>query len=212
MKDSVSLAAVQNLSDHLTEGVSYSNDKDAPDESGFLSEKECKNLRTDLKELSGSICGFCHDECAKILMALAKNKTPRDKIHTKTSERSVSNSSGTVSMFDDVDGKQIRRLSEIIDDFSSKCEMLCSKSSSSLKSAFQHQANRFLSKFHLNRKSRVNSALENECWKPTEVKNEFQHFVDNVCTSGILSKTKSFGESKTENYLLVKDEKFVVVG
>lgn len=196
--------------------VSYVNEEvdseyKKPEVDSFMSEKEYIKRTDELSDLLVSVCDFSHDECARLLTAMAKSKSVKER-SVKTNEKSVSN--GYPSMFDKVDAKQIYSLSRIIEYFTSECEKVCSKSSTSLKAAFQLQASKFMNKFHNDRKEKLNLILEKECWRPAEVQSNFQTFVDDLITTKSISRYNfdSAAVGKCESFLNVNNEKFIIVG
>lgn len=187
------------------------NNGDIDSDFSFLSAKEYSKIMGDLKDLLIAICDFSHDECAKLLTTLAKSKSAKDK-PSKSNDKLASN--GSPSILDNVSAKQIYCLSKIIEFFSSECEKISSKSPTSLKSAFQLQANKFVNKFHNERKDKLSLILENECWRPAEVKSVYQSFVDDLASTGKISwpSLEPLEKGRCEPVLMVNEEKYIVVG
>lgn len=205
MKDTVCMAAGHPVTgpERFSDEASHVTDSEwnvtDSNEMGFLTDKEYQNSMADLQQLLVSVSDFSHEECAKILTALAKGKSLKERNQSKGST-----ANGTSSIFNDVDAKQIYRLSKIIENFTAESEKICSKPSTSLKSAFQHQANKFLTRFHNQRRDELSVILENECWRPAEIRGELQRFIDDI------SQNEPF--DAVDGYLVINDEKYVVVG
>uniref|UniRef100_A0A8C5HV01 Vacuolar protein sorting-associated protein 54 n=1 Tax=Gouania willdenowi TaxID=441366 RepID=A0A8C5HV01_GOUWI len=81
----------------------------------------------------------------------------------------------------------------------------------------QSQANRFVHRFHEERKNKLSLLLDNERWKQAEVPTEFQDLVNSIVDGQItLPERKTIGNSpdnrKPTEYLLVNGERYAVVG
>lgn len=198
----------------LSNSNSFNSDFNKPElcsEISFLTSSECNKIMTELKELLISVCDFSHDECAKLLTTLAKGKATKDK-SLKGNDKSSTN--GSISAFDSVSAKQIYKLSKIIENFTYECEKISSKSPTSLKGAFQYQANKFMNKFHNERKDKLSLILERETWSPAEVEPTFQIFLNDIVKNEMISKTifESSITKKPELFLSINNEKYVIVG
>lgn len=197
---------------------SYSNsksnsehDKSEVDEVSFLTQSEYDKVLGELKELLIAVCDFSHDECAKLLTTLAKSKTSVKDKNQKGNDKYATN--GSISVFDTVSAKQIYRLSKIIESFSIECEKICTKSPTSLKGAFQYQANKFMNKFHNERKEKLTLILERETWSPAEVEPIIQTFLNHIMiTEPADNHVHESTTTKKHTFLTVNDEKYVIVG
>uniref|UniRef100_A0A8C5HRT0 Vacuolar protein sorting-associated protein 54 n=1 Tax=Gouania willdenowi TaxID=441366 RepID=A0A8C5HRT0_GOUWI len=79
----------------------------------------------------------------------------------------------------------------------------------------QSQANRFVHRFHEERKNKLSLLLDNERWKQAEVPTEFQDLVNSIVDGQItLPERKTIGPDnrKPTEYLLVNGERYAVVG
>lgn len=54
------------------------------------------------------------------------------------------------------------------------------KKTTPLRSWLHNQANKFLYKFHSEKRQKLTLALESECWKQTDITNEIQNFVNQL--------------------------------
>lgn len=180
-------------------------------DSSLLTSSECNKILTELKELLIAVCDYSHDECAKVLTTLAKSKTSKER-NLKAGDRSAMN--GTSSAFENFSAKQIYKLSKIIENFTFECEKISSKSPTSLKGAFQFQANKFMNKFHNERKDRLSIMLEKETWTPAEVEPTFQNYLNDIINNKMISGAifDSTINGKPELYLTINDEKYAIVG
>jgi vacuolar protein sorting-associated protein 54 len=81
----------------------------------------------------------------------------------------------------------------------------------------QNQANKYLYKFHSEKKEKLILALNSERWKQTEIPAEIQNLVDNIIKNNELNKimllNQKIGKALPNNgdYLLINEEKYIVV-
>ncbi|XP_022239536.1 vacuolar protein sorting-associated protein 54-like isoform X2 [Limulus polyphemus] len=159
-----------------------------------ISESEYNKLTTSLKDLLCSVCDNAHEQCAKFITARAEDGS-LEKLSTE----------------------EFGTLARSIENFSKECEYVCGRRSTSLRLALQTQANRFVTKFHEERKTKLSLILDNEPWKQADVPVEFQDLVDHVLQSGMLTLPKRESNSintprNPRDHLIVGDETFKVVG
>ncbi len=93
------------------------------------------------------------------------------------------------------------------------------KKSSSLRIWLQNQANKFLHKFHSEKKDKLTLALNSERWKQIEIPIEIQNLVDHIIKNGlgnnqVLTKKNDLKSNSTSNgdYVIVNNEKYVIFG
>uniref|UniRef100_A0A4W5QJK2 VPS54 subunit of GARP complex n=1 Tax=Hucho hucho TaxID=62062 RepID=A0A4W5QJK2_9TELE len=106
-------------------------------------------------------------------------------------------------------------LSQAVEGFVRDTEELCCRRSVSLRGALQSQANRFVHRFHEERKTKLSLLLDNERWKQAEVPAEFQDLVNSIADGRItLPERKPQGteERKPSDYLHIDGQKYAVVG
>lgn len=97
-------------------------------------------------------------------------------------------------------------LSRAVERFAGDTEELCGRRSVSLRGALQSQANRFVHRFHEERKTKLSLLLDNERWKQAEVPAEFQDLVESIADGRItLPERKSPGTSSEPHVLLRTD-------
>ncbi|XP_078261821.1 vacuolar protein sorting-associated protein 54 isoform X2 [Rhinoraja longicauda] len=152
-----------------------------------LTELELGRVANNIQELLYSASDMCHDRCVKFLMARAK-----------------------------LNSSEFVALSRTVEVFVQKTEVICTRRSMSLRGALQSQANKFVNRFHEERKTKLGLLLDNERWKQAEVPTEFQDLVNSIEDGVIaLPEKKATGppqERKPAEFLAVDGEKYAVVG
>ncbi|CAG2159096.1 unnamed protein product [Oppiella nova] len=162
----------------------------------ILLESDSIELSTNLKESLCGICDFAHNRCAHVVESRAKE-----------------------GGLDRLTPNEFVRLNKSIEDFSDSCQQICGRRSPNLKLVLQTQANKFATKFHDERKKRINSSLDIEQWKSVDsVSHEFQDLVNQLIDRRYeFDETKRNSRANEENnqklksFVLVKNQKFVVV-
>ncbi|MEQ2306716.1 Vacuolar protein sorting-associated protein 54 [Ameca splendens] len=155
-------------------------------------ELELNQVNSSLQELLYKASDVSHDRCVKVLTARAKDGS----LERLSSAEFVS-------------------LSQAVEGFVRGTEQLCSRRSISLRGALQSQANRFVNRFHEERKTKLGLLLDNERWKQAEVPAEFQDLVNSIADGKIsLPERKVSGpeDRKPAEFLLVNGQKYAVVG
>nr|XP_057920789.1 vacuolar protein sorting-associated protein 54 isoform X1 [Doryrhamphus excisus] len=157
------------------------------------SDLELSKVLSNIQELLHAASDISHDRCVKVITARAKDGCL---------ER--------LSLADFVS------LSAAVEDFAKDTEELCGRRSVSLRGALQSQANRFVHRFHEERKTKLSLLLDNERWKQAEVPAEFQELVDSMADGRItlLARKAPAGpdDRKPGEFLLVDGQKYAVVG
>ncbi|XP_031602963.1 vacuolar protein sorting-associated protein 54 isoform X1 [Oreochromis aureus] len=146
----------------------------------------------NLQELMYTASDISHDRCVKVLTARAKDGS----LERLTSAEFVC-------------------LSQAVEGFVRDTEEVCGRRSVSLRGALQSQANRFVHRFHEERKTKLSLLLDNERWKQAEVPAEFQDLVNSIANGRIsLPERKIPGpdDRKPTEFLLVNGQKYAVVG
>lgn len=103
----------------------------------------------------------------------------------------------------------------MIDQFVIDFDSIAKKKTTTLRSWLQNQANKFLHKFHLERKDKLILALDSECWKQADIPNDIQNLTDHILTNGLVSITNfknSDFRSRTNDYIIINSEKYLVFG
>ncbi|KAM4750604.1 vacuolar protein sorting-associated protein 54 [Anableps anableps] len=155
-------------------------------------ELELNRVISNLQELLYVASDVSHDRCVKVLTARAKDGS----LERLSSAEFVS-------------------LSQAVEGFVRDTEDLCGRRSVSLRGALQSQANRFVNRFHEERKTKLSLLLDNERWKQAEVPAEFQDLVNSIADGKIsLPERKVSGpeDRKPADFLLVNGQKYAVVG
>ncbi|XP_041033070.1 vacuolar protein sorting-associated protein 54 isoform X1 [Carcharodon carcharias] len=157
-----------------------------------LTELELGRVANNLQELLYSASDVCHDRCVKFLMARAKD-----------------------GFLEKLNSSEFVALSRAVETFVQETEKVCSRRSMSLRGALQSQANKFVNRFHDERKTKLGLLLDNERWKQAEVPAEFQDLVNSI-EDGVIAlpekKTTAPQERKPADFLSVDEQKYAVVG
>uniref|UniRef100_UPI0037E99C1F vacuolar protein sorting-associated protein 54 isoform X1 n=1 Tax=Semicossyphus pulcher TaxID=241346 RepID=UPI0037E99C1F len=156
------------------------------------SDLELNRVINNLQELLYTASDVSHDRCVKVLTARAKDGS-----------------------LERLSSAEFVCLSQAVDGFVRDTEELCGRRSVSLRGALQSQANRFVHRFHEERKTKLSLLLDNERWKQAEVPAEFQDLVNSIADGRItLPERKVPGpdDRKPTEFLLVNGQKYAVVG
>ncbi|XP_054830999.1 vacuolar protein sorting-associated protein 54 [Eublepharis macularius] len=157
-----------------------------------LSELELVRLANNIQELLYSASDICHDRAVKFLMARAKD-----------------------GFLEKLNSTEFVALSRLMETFILDTEHICGRKSMSLRGALQSQANKFVNRFHEERKTKLSLLLDNERWKQADVPAEFQDLVDSIADGKIALPEKKAGapeERKPNDFLVVDGQKYAVVG
>ncbi|KAG7492841.1 hypothetical protein MATL_G00018960 [Megalops atlanticus] len=153
---------------------------------------ELGRVASNIQELLYTASDVSHDRCVKFLMARAKDGS-----------------------LERLSSSEFVCLSQAVEQFVHDTEELCRRRSVSLRGALQSQANRFVHRFHEERKTKLSLLLDNERWKQAEVPAEFQDLVNSIADGRIsLPDKKPTGteDRKPNDYLSVDGQKYAVVG
>ncbi|KAI9529277.1 Vacuolar protein sorting-associated protein 54 [Dissostichus eleginoides] len=156
------------------------------------SDLELNRVMNTLQELLHTASDVSHDRCVKVLTARAKD--------------------GSLERLSSAD---FVLLSQTVEGFVRDTEDLSGRRSASLRGALQSQANRFVHRFHEERKTKLSLLLDNERWKQAEVPAEFQDLVNSIADGRItLPERKIPGQEdrKPTEFLFVNGQKYAVVG
>ncbi|XP_071385443.1 vacuolar protein sorting-associated protein 54 [Centroberyx affinis] len=156
------------------------------------SELELGRVANNIQEMLYTASDVSHDRCVKVLMARAKDGS-----------------------LERLSSAEFVCLSQAVEGFVRDTEELCCRRSVSLRGALQSQANRFVHRFHEERKTKLSLLLDNERWKQAEVPAEFQDLVNSIADGRITlpeRKTPGPEERKPSEFLLVDGQKYAVVG
>ncbi|XP_033935046.1 vacuolar protein sorting-associated protein 54 [Pseudochaenichthys georgianus] len=156
------------------------------------SDLELNRVTNTLQELLHTASDVSHDRCVKVLTARAKD--------------------GSLERLSSAD---FVLLSQTVEGFVRDTEDLSGRRIASLRGALQSQANRFVHRFHEERKTKLSLLLDNERWKQAEVPAEFQDLVNSIADGRItLPERKIPGaeDRKPTEFLFVNGQKYAVVG
>ncbi|NXQ25534.1 VPS54 protein, partial [Alaudala cheleensis] len=157
-----------------------------------LTDLELIRLANNIQELLYNASDVCHDRSVKFLMARAKD-----------------------GFLEKLNSSEFVTLSRLMEGFILDTEQICGRKSMSLRGALQSQANRFVNRFHEERKTKLSLLLDNERWKQAEVPAEFQDLVDSVSDGRISlpeKKPTATEERKPAEFLIVEGQKYATVG
>ncbi|NXW45164.1 VPS54 protein, partial [Nyctiprogne leucopyga] len=157
-----------------------------------LTDLELVRLANNIQELLYNASDICHDRSVKFLMARAKD-----------------------GFLEKLNSNEFVALSRLMEGFILDTEQICGRKSTSLRGALQSQANRFVNRFHEERKTKLSLLLDNERWKQAEVPAEFQDLVDSVSDGRISlpeKKPAATEERKPAEFLIVEGQKYATVG
>uniref|UniRef100_A0A5F8HBB1 Vacuolar protein sorting-associated protein 54 n=1 Tax=Monodelphis domestica TaxID=13616 RepID=A0A5F8HBB1_MONDO len=155
-----------------------------------LTDLELDKLANSIQELLYNASDICHDRSVKFLMARAKD-----------------------GFLEKLNSSEFVALSRLMETFILDTEQICGRKSMSLRGALQSQANKFVNRFHEERKTKLSLLLENERWKQADVPAEFQDLVDSITDGKIaLPEKKSGEERKPADFLIVEGQPYAVVG
>ncbi|XP_068042496.1 vacuolar protein sorting-associated protein 54 isoform X2 [Anomalospiza imberbis] len=157
-----------------------------------LTDLELVRLANNIQELLYNASDICHDRAVKFLMARAKD-----------------------GFLEKLNSNEFVTLSRLMEGFILDTEQICGRKSMSLRGALQSQANRFVNRFHEERKTKLSLLLDNERWKQAEVPAEFQDLVDSVSDGRISlpeKKPTATEERKPAEFLIVEGQKYATVG
>lgn len=160
----------------------------------ILLESDCIELSTNLKESLCAICDYAHNRCALVVESRAKD-----------------------GGLDKLIPIEFVKLIKSIEDFSDECQQICGRRSPNLKNVLQTQANKFATKYHEERKKRLNSSLDIEQWKsvdkiPNDIQNVVSLLAENRYEFDESKRSKVEGsDQKLKSFVLVNGQKFLLV-
>lgn len=159
------------------------------------------DLSSRLKEILHSICDFAHSRTANII--------------------ELRSNDGSLDRFD---SGQFLQLTESIESFCNECEIVCGRRSPNLKLVIQIQSNKFVSKFHDERKRKLRQLLDLEQWKPVNtigvqiqqlyhriiMVDEYDDLIQ-IYQDFKNSRFNSEDSSASTSYVMLNGERFVIV-
>ncbi|KAM9212978.1 vacuolar protein sorting-associated protein 54 isoform 3-T3 [Dugong dugon] len=157
-----------------------------------LTDLELGKLANNIQELLYSASDICHDRAVKFLMSRAKD-----------------------GFLEKLNSMEFITLSRLMETFILDTEQICGRKSMSLLGALQSQANKFVNRFHEERKTKLSLLLDNERWKQADVPAEFQDLVDSISGGKITLPEKKSGateERRPAEVLIVEGQQYAVVG
>lgn len=167
-------------------------DSNAVHESGkeLITKANHTKLTASLKDLIINSCDYAQER----LVNLLENKFKENSIDRLSLNDFIS-------------------LTNLTDQFIIEFDTIANKKTSSLRSWIQNQANKFLQKFHLERKEKLSLALESERWKQSDVPNDFRNLIDHIVANGIGKQCGKKFDSKVRNpsdFIVINNENYVI--
>ncbi|XP_073409859.1 vacuolar protein sorting-associated protein 54 [Dendrobates tinctorius] len=157
-----------------------------------LTDLELGKIANNIQELLYNASDICHDRCVKFLLVRSKD-----------------------GFLEKLNSSEFVSLSRSVEVFVQDTEKICGRRSMSLRGALQSQANKFVNRFHDERKTKLSLLLDNERWKQADVPAEFQDLVDSITDGKIILPERKSGfveERKPSDFLTVDGQKYAVVG
>lgn len=157
-----------------------------------LTDLELGKLASNIQELLCNASDVCHDRAVKFLMSRAKD-----------------------GFLEKLNSTEFIALSRLMETFIMDTEQICGRKSTSLLGALQSQANKFVNRFHEERRTKLSLLLDNERWKQADVPAEFQDLVDSIADGKIAlpdKKPAATEERKPADVLIVEGHQYAVVG
>ncbi|XP_033126648.1 vacuolar protein sorting-associated protein 54-like [Anneissia japonica] len=155
---------------------------------------EHQRLNTVLKEVLVMLCDYAHDRSLKLLIARGKD-----------------------GFLEKLSSSEFVSLSRSVETFVSQCEAVSGRRSNSLRGGLQNQANKFVNRFHEERKTKMSLLLDNERWKQAEVPANFQDLLSAMAKGEIsldlLARMDQGNEErKSAEYVEINGGKYAVIG
>lgn len=170
------------------------NDRGDLDMDILIAPGEYNRLMAGLNEMFASICDYTHDRCLKLLLARGKD-----------------------GFLERLSSTEFVHLSRTVESFVNDCEKVTGRKSTSLRGGLQNQANKFVNRFHEERKTKLGLILDNERWKQTDVPAGLQELLGSMAKGEIslalLAKTDNDTiDRKPNGTVKLHGEKYAVVG
>ncbi|XP_071789704.1 vacuolar protein sorting-associated protein 54-like isoform X2 [Asterias amurensis] len=155
---------------------------------------EHSKLTQSLQDLLLFVCDYAHDRCLKLLIARGKD-----------------------GFLERLSSGEFVSLSRAIEKFVGKCESVCERRSTSLRGGLQNQANKFISRFHDERKTKLSLILDSERWKQAEVPAEFQDLLSamsrgDISLTLLVKADSGGGERRPVELVEIGNQKYSIVG
>lgn len=164
----------------------YISDINFHDTEIFLSTEDHKVVEMALVDLLLSVCTYVHERCANLVSNQCLEKNPM------TTE-------------------EMLRLSELVDAMCDGCEEISGVKTVPLRAALKVHGNRFIQKFHTERKSKMALLLDSERWKRIEIPYRFQMLINAISKGDFIEITDSIDQTPSP-VLMFDDQPFTLVG
>ncbi|CAF0926719.1 unnamed protein product [Brachionus calyciflorus] len=117
--------------------------------------------------------------------------------------------------YEKINSQNFSLFSNLIDHFLTEIDKISKNKTATLRSWLQNQSNKFLNKYHTERKDKLILAIESESWKISDLPADFQTLLDNIVKNFLKNPpnfTYNIVNSSSTNFLYVNDEKFLFFG
>lgn len=177
-----------------------------------LSHEEEEKILQKLKQFLIFVSRYSQERCAQLLSSRSL-VWPDEKM--KEDSRHLN---GTYWLAERATLTQLKKMSFHVKNITESWDKICPDAVlTSLKSAFNVQAIKFMNKFHSEKMKKLFLLLDSEPWRQTDVPATFQELVNHIADNGtfaidISSHIANNDKNKTQSFLMIGDEKFAVVG
>jgi vacuolar protein sorting-associated protein 54 len=194
------ISVISNVINNTTSSIKL-KDKSPNNEPELVSPSLNLKLSNSLTELQLTACDYTQERLANLL----ENKFKEN-------------------IMDRLNSNDFISLTSLIDQFVVDIDVIVNKKTSCLRSWLQNQANKFIQKYHQERKEKLTLILEAERWKQTDISNDFQQMVDTLLKNGLAFTSPSSPSSttlikkidpkskETNPFLTVNNEQFILFG
>ncbi|KAG0423171.1 hypothetical protein HPB47_001043 [Ixodes persulcatus] len=148
-----------------------------------------------LSSMLFAVCDYAHERCSRLIPSETKD-----------------------GFLDKLSSSSFVTLCKAVDSFTAQCNETCKHKSTVLLLALRTQADRFVSRFHEERKMKLSLLLDSEQWTRVDIPPEFQNMVNHVVDKDVLvlpEKELLRGDSskgKPKGYLEINSEKYGIAG
>ncbi|CAK1540492.1 unnamed protein product [Leptosia nina] len=168
--------------------VSQMSDVTGNDNEDTWSPIEIATLEGRVNKLIALLSDYSNERCANLIVS----NTDKDYVFSDLS--------------------QLSKLSELIDTFSHQTEEISGHSCNAMKLALRSFAVKYIQNLHLQRRSQLTTALNNERWKIADIPYELQSVITTICNLGKIPNTLHYDTGQPDGkFLVINKENFAVV-
>ncbi|XP_072938540.1 vacuolar protein sorting-associated protein 54 [Epargyreus clarus] len=145
-------------------------------------------IEEKVKKLVVSLSDYSNERCANLIVT----RTDKEYVFSNLS--------------------QLSKLSELINNFSAKCEEITGHYSNAMKLALRSFAMKYIQNLHTERRAQLTASLNAEKWKIADVPCELQSVINKICENGEIPSTIQYESGNADgNYLIINKESYAVV-